>query len=196
MLDSLLVSDIKKFVNYLLLPLEEYYYHQYSHSLDVMERSLYLAEKENVNWEDKELLAIASLFHDTGFVIQYDDNEYIGAKIARNYLKTNLYPEEKIRKIEGLILATAPSHEPQDILEKIIKDADLDNLGRNDFFDTAQKVQKEIETIKNIKMKDPEWEHALVQLLKGNKFYTETQRRERQWLREENAKKIENNFKQ
>jgi predicted RNA binding protein YcfA (HicA-like mRNA interferase family) len=40
-----------------------------------------------------------------------------------------LYPEEKIAIIERLILATDPNYTtPKDILEKIIKDADLDNL--------------------------------------------------------------------
>jgi len=45
-MNSELISDAKLFVNYLLLPLEDYYYHQYEHSMSVMERSLYLAEKE------------------------------------------------------------------------------------------------------------------------------------------------------
>jgi HD superfamily phosphodiesterase len=75
------------------------------------------------------------LFHDVGFIIQYDDNESIGATIAKNYLKSILYPEEKIQIIESLIIATIYSHEPQNLLEKIIKDADTDNLGRDDFFE-------------------------------------------------------------
>ena len=50
------------------------------------------------------MLAIAALFHDTGFVIQYDDNEVIGAKIARNYLRTVLYNEDKIKTIENITL--------------------------------------------------------------------------------------------
>jgi hypothetical protein len=40
-----------------------------------------------------------------------------------------LYYDKNIKIIERLILATIPSYkEPKDILEKIIKDADLDNL--------------------------------------------------------------------
>jgi len=192
MRNSELISDIKKYVNYLLLPLENYYYHQYEHSIDVMDRALYLGKKEKVSTEDLELLAIASLFHDTGFVIQYENNEYIGAKIARNYLKTVLYPEERIKIIEKLILATAPKTEPENILEEIIKDADLDNLGRDDFFVTAEKVKKELETIKNIKIKDPEWHHAALDVIWKNKFYTKTQNLERGWKRAENEEKLKN----
>jgi HD superfamily phosphodiesterase len=117
------------YVNKLLLPLEWLYYHQYNHSLEVMKRCLYLWEKENVDKKNLEILALAWLFHDTGFVIQYDDNEYIWAKIAKNFLKSILYSEKKIKIIEKLILATNPNYtKPKNILEKIIKDADLDNL--------------------------------------------------------------------
>jgi len=81
-----------------------------------------------VSPDELEILAIAGLFHDTGFVIQYDNNEYIGAKIAKNFLRANLYSEEKIKLIESLILITNPQEKPITLLEKIMKDADLDNL--------------------------------------------------------------------
>jgi len=52
----------------------------------------------------------------------------VGAKIAQNYLRTILYPEDKIKIIQEIILATQPSAKPDTLLEKIIKDADMDNL--------------------------------------------------------------------
>ena len=166
MKSSKLIENIKHYVNKLLLPLEDHYYHHYEHALDVMERAIYLWKKEWILEEEIELLAIASLFHDTGFVIQYDNNEPIWAKIAKNYLKISLYSEEKIKIIEKLILATDPSYKtPKNILEKIIKDADMDNLWRNDFFDKAEKIKKEIETIKKIKIKEPDWHHSSLDLL-------------------------------
>ena len=88
-----LISDIKNYVNYLLLPLDGLYYHQYDHALSVMERAIYLGSVEGCSPDEIEMLAIAALFHDTGFVIQYDENEPIWAKIAQNYLRTELYKE-------------------------------------------------------------------------------------------------------
>ncbi len=187
-----LLVDIKHYVNYILLPLEQHYYHQYEHSIDVMQRAVYLWEKEWISQEEVEILAIAALFHDTGFTIQYDDNEPIGAKIAHNYLKTILYPIEKIKLVEQLILATSPKVEPKNKLEEIIKDADLDNLGRDDFFETAQRVKKELETIKKIKIKDPDWYHAALDVIGKNKFYTQTQNTERGEKRRENKEKLKN----
>jgi len=190
MLSSPIIKEAKKYVSYLLLPLEDYYYHHYDHALDVMERSLYLGRKEGITEEEKEILALAGLFHDTWFVIQYDANEYIGAKIARNYLKTILYPEAKIAKIEELILATIPTREPKNLLEEIIKDADLDNIGRWDFFDKWDKLKKELELIKDIKIKDPDWHHASLDLFDWHTFYTKTQRKERAKQKEENLQKL------
>lgn len=181
-----IISWIKKYVNNLLWPLEYHYYHHYEHALEVTSRALELWKKENLSESDLEILAIASLFHDVGFIIQYDDNESIGATIAKNYLKSILYPEEKIQIIESLIIATIYSHEPQNLLEQIIKDADTDNLGRDDFFEKWQRLKKEIEIIKNIKILDPEWNHYSLNFLREHKFLTPTEIQERQPKKEEN----------
>ncbi|MDQ7008859.1 MAG: HD domain-containing protein [Candidatus Gracilibacteria bacterium] len=195
--NNAIISEAMVYVNKLLLPLEGLYYHQYNHSLEVMERCVYLGKEEKLNSEEIEILALAGLFHDTGFVIQYDDNEYIGAKIARNYLTSVLYSNEKIKIIERLILATQASYrEPKDILEKIIKDADLDNLGRDDFFEKKNKMKKELETIKKIKMKDPEWDHASLVLLNEHKYFTDSQKKEREGKKIENRRILESMLKE
>lgn len=186
------ITDAMAYVNKLLLPLEGMYYHQYNHSLEVMDRAVYLWEKEWVPKKELELLALAGLFHDTWFVIQYDKNEALGAKIAQNYLRSILYPNKRIKVIEKLILATMPDYkDPKNLLEKIIKDADLDNLWRDDFMEHNKNVRKEIETIKEIKMKDPNWVHASLSLIKDYDFYTPTQQKERWKQKKENRKVLE-----
>lgn len=191
MIDSKIIIEAKKYVNSILMPLENFYYHQYEHALDVMHRAAYLWEKEWLSNEDVEMLALAWLFHDTWFTIQYDANEFIWAKIARNYLKWKLYPESKIDVIERIILATDPNYtSPNDIYESIIKDADLDNLWRDDFFDKWEKLKMELETIKKIKIKDPDWHHSSLDFLWKHKYYTKTQEIERWWKKNENVEML------
>lgn len=183
--------NAKKYVNKLLVPLEQHYYHSYNHAIEVMERAMYLWYKEWLSEEEIEILCIAWLFHDTGFIIQYDHNEPIWAKIAQNFLKSILYPNDKIEKIEKLILATDPAYkDPKNIYEKIIKDADLDNLWRDDFFTRNHSLKKEIELIKNIKIKDPEWHHWSLDFLKEHQFETITQKDERNFNKEKNLKQM------
>ncbi len=190
-----LLQDIKDYVNYLMLPLDVLYYHHYEHALSVMERAIYLGKKEKISEKEMELLTIAALFHDTGFVIQYDDNEKIWAKIAQNYLRTVLYPEEDIHIIQNLIIATEPSRKPKNFLEKIIKDADMDNLWTNDFFEAWERLKQERETIKNIKIKDPDWHHASLDIIQWHQFYTPTQIRERNAELQKNTEKLKEKVK-
>ena len=189
--DSKIIKKSKTYVNELLVTLENHYYHQYSHSLEVAERAVYLWRKEWLNDEELEMMALAGFFHDTWFVLQYEDNEEIWAKIARNFLKSMLYPEEKIRTIEKIILATKLDATPSNIYEEIIKDADLDNLWREDFFKKWNNLKQEIETIKNIKILDIDWKHWYISLLKKHKFYTKTQRSERIQKKQDNQKTLE-----
>ncbi len=185
--ESKIISDAKKYVNSILMPLDTLYYHQYEHALDVMYRAVYLWEKEWLNDQDIEILALAWLFHDTWFTIQYENNEYVWAKIAQNYLKSKLYSKEKISLIEKLILATDPNYtDPKNIMERIIKDSDLDNLGRDDFFLKWEKLKMEIETIKKIKIKDPDWHHSALDFLWNHKYFTQTQKDERWEKKKEN----------
>lgn len=187
-----IIKNAMDYVNNLVVSLENYYYHHYEHALDVMNRAIYLWEKEWLNKDDIEILALAWLFHDTWYVIQYDENEKFWAKIAQNYLKTVLYPNEKIERIENIIMATSPNYlTPQNILEKIIKDSDMDNLWRNDFFKKWNDLKKEIEIIKRIKIKDPDWLHSSLKLIKNHNFYTKTQNIERDWKKLENEKVLE-----
>lgn len=186
-----LIKNAKNYVNKLLMPLENHYYHSYEHAIDVMTRAIYLAKKEWLNEEDIEILAISALFHDTWFIIQYDKNEPIWAKIAKNYLKSILYPDEKIELIENIILATSPNYKtPKNYYEEIIKDADMDNLWRDDFLEKNHNLKKEIEIIKKIKINDPEWKHASVELLKEYKYKTISQKYERDIKKVENLKKM------
>lgn len=189
-----IVEQAKKYVSELLISLENHYYHQYNHALEVMERAIYLWKKEWLNEDEIEILALAALFHDTWFIIQYDNNEFIWAKIAQNFLKSMLYSRDNIRKIEEIIMATDMNYkEPKNILEEIIKDADLDYLWKNkeNFDKNSINLKKELEAIKNIKMLDPEWQHWTIKFLKEHKYYTKTQNIEREETKKQNQIELE-----
>ncbi len=185
------VCWVKQYVNMMMGSLENHYYHQYEHALEVAQRSLEIWQQEWLDDKSLEILYIAGLFHDIGFVIQYDDNEYIGATLAKNYLQSILYPMDKIKIIEELIIATIYTRTPQNILESIIRDADTDNLGRDDFFDKWERLKQEIESIKTIKILDPEWTHYSIKFLLWHHFITKTEIKDRQPKKDENLKVLE-----
>lgn len=190
-----IISWVKKYVNMMMGPLEDHYYHQYEHALEVMVRAIELGKKEWLDENTLEIIAIAALFHDVWFIIQYDDNENIGAKIAKNYLKSIFYPADKIKAVEDLIIATIYDRAPQNILESIIRDADTDNLWRDDFFEKWNKLKQELESIKQIKILDPEWTHYSINFLREHKFSTTSEIEDRQEKKQENLKILEDQVK-
>lgn len=189
---SKILKEAMNHVNHLLWSLDDLYYHTYEHSLEVMNRAMYLWKKEWLSEKDIEILWLAWIFHDTWFIVQYDNNELIWAKVAKNYLKSIKYSEKDIKLIEDIIVATQPSYqEPKNIYEEIIKDADMDNFWREDFFDKWSKVKKEIELIKNIKIKEPDWFHFSLDFLYKHTFFTTSAQKERLEQKKRNIKETE-----
>jgi len=119
------------------------YYHGVHHTVDVLESAERLAELENINGEDLLLLKTAALFHDIGFLVQYKCNEEESAKLAKKILPQFNYNEDQIERICNMIIATKIPQKPLNLLEEILCDADLDYLGRDDFYKIALTLQRE-----------------------------------------------------
>lgn len=172
-----------------------YLYHNLWHTLDVFERTSYLAEKEWLNEELQEMMQLAALFHDTWFSKQYDKNEPIWAQIAEDFLKENNIPVDKIDIIKNIILATIFWREPLSHLEEIIKDADMDNLWREDYCTGCKVIKEELKIFKDTKIDQKVWLEHCFDLLKNYKFYTQTSKKERmEWIKQ-NIKRVKDKLK-
>lgn len=192
-MQSKIILDAKKYVSEKLFPLKQkwYNYHNLDHTLDVFSRSSYLWMKEWLNEELQEIIQISALFHDIWFLKQYDDNEIIWANIAEEWLNKNNYPVDKIDIIKQTILSTISTYlEPKNILEEIIKDADLDNLWRDDFEEKSQALKQELINIKWDNFDEKKWLEWTKQFILWYNFYTKTQIEERWKKLEENKEKI------
>ncbi len=189
-----IINNALRHVLDLLERVNHYPYHNINHTLDVYTRVWYLTDKEGIYGEDKTDLLIAALFHDTGFTVQYMNNEKIGMDITRKYLEKIKYPESRIQKIERLILSTVLFSEAHDILEGIIQDADLDNLGRKDCFVKTLLVRKELNTVANMNVSKIKWLEISYNLIRTYKFRTPTAKFERDTLQNINIEKLKNNI--
>jgi len=107
-----------------------------------------------VNGPELELLKVAALFHDTGFTMRYENNEEIAVEIAGEILPLYTYSLGEIQRIQQLIMSTKLTkkgdyrfQEPDinDISQLILCDADLDSLGRTDYFLTSHNLRIELE---------------------------------------------------
>ena len=142
---NLLCMDYNNVKKYIIKKLEDelpdnLYYHRIEHTIDVLNSVEKYALMENINEENTILLKTAALFHDSGFIKRYFDNEKISINILNKVLPNYNYSEEQIDKIRNMILSTKIPQNPKSILDEILCDSDLDYLGRDDFFMTSAKL--------------------------------------------------------
>ena len=151
-----------------------------------------IATSETISEHDRELVIAAAYFHDTGYIREYDKNEPIAARMAGRILKLIGYKPNEIKKIQKMILSTDLDREPKTHLEKILCDADLDNLGREDFFILDGKL-REGRGARGLDVSDDaKWYRGTLAIMKKHQYYTESQKKLREKGKKKNIKKLIN----
>lgn len=151
----------------------DFKYHNFDHIQKVVESALEISDFEKVTSEEKEIIILACLFHDVGYVDLCNGHEDKSCLYARTFLKEENYPDEKIKKIESCIMATKIPQTPNDKIEMIVCDADLHHLGTADFYKVGNDLREEIEFIQNIKFTDIAWLEKTISFNKSHSFFTE-----------------------
>lgn len=155
------------------------HYHSINHTKDVTNAVERLALMEGITDEDLFLLKSAASYHDAGFVEQYDKNEEIGIRMAREILPKYGYTQAQIEVIDGLIKATEVPQKPKTHLQQIMCDADLDYLGRDDFHQIADLLRRELREHGKINS-DKLWDEIQVKFLTQHTYFTESAIKTRQ----------------
>jgi uncharacterized protein len=169
-------------------------YHVVDHTLHptkgVVASANRIAISENISEHDRELLITAAYFHDTGFIREYEKNEPIAAQMAGRILKLIGYKPNEVVKVQKMILSTDLEREPKTHLEKILCDADLDHLGREDFFKLDEQLREEWRA-EGIDVSDEaKWYKATLEFINKHQYYTESQKKLREKVKQKNIKSL------
>lgn len=169
-------------------------YHDANHTLHPTKGVVAVANKlaiaENISEHDRELLITAAYFHDTGYIRAYEKNEPIAARMAGRILKLIGYLPSEIEKIQKMILATDLKRMPETHAEMILCDADLDHLGRDDFFILDQKLREGRQARGLDVSDDLDWYEGTLQLIKTVEYHTAHQKKLREKGKQENINKL------
>ncbi len=167
------------------------HYHNYEHTLDVLRSVRKLADMEGVKGKELVLLKTAALFHDSGYLWAYDDNEALACSYAKEVLPGFGYEEEQIGDISQMIMATKVPQQPADKLEMILCDADLDYIGRDDFFPIARKLFLEWTENHDRVFEAREWYARQFLFFRDHVYFTDAARTLREEKKVRNLGKIE-----
>lgn len=166
-------------------------YHSVEHTLDVIESAERLAKLEGIRNGQICLLKTAALFHDIGFVSVYDGHEKASMQFAIDMLPEFGYSSDAINTIIHLIKATQIPQSPQNHLEMILADADLDYIGRDDLFLIGQRLQYEWKQQGKIQSLR-EWHEKQLVFLKNHQYFTKSANELREVKKQENIRELEN----
>ncbi|HOW25403.1 MAG TPA: HD domain-containing protein [Bacteroidales bacterium] len=150
----------------------ELQYHDIGHTLDVLESAVRLAGLENENGYNLLLLKTAALYHDSGMLIRYTDHEEASTLLTRQYLPEFGFSDQDIDVINKMILSTKLPQSASTNLEKILCDADLDYLGRDDFYMIAHRLQFEWKQMNVHTTTLSEWYRLQLDFLTHHSYYT------------------------
>lgn len=165
------------------------HYHNVDHVRDVLNAALRIGKLEGVGPDGLELIGVAAVFHDSGFILDVKDHESTGCLFVRDYLPSIGFSENELELICGMIMATRVPQQPLNDWQMILCDADLDYLGRDDFFQTGNKVFRELVEFGQITT-EREWNELQVRFLSEHSYFTQTSQAERKPAKDANLEKV------
>jgi predicted metal-dependent HD superfamily phosphohydrolase len=168
----------------------ELLYHSIEHTLDVYESSLRLAKAEGLDAHTLSLLKTAALIHDAGMLKTYQGHEEASIELAELWLPHYGYASADIDSIARMIMATKLPQFATMPAERILCDADLDYLGRDDFFLISHRLRLEWMRLNVRQTSLREWYRFQIEFLEGHNYFCLTARNTRQQGKEENIRLI------
>lgn len=170
-------------------------YHSVTHVKDVLRSVISIGRKEGIEGEELILLQTAAVFHDSGFLFGAYEHEKRSCELAKKYLPKYGYTEEQIKRICGMIMATKLPQSPKNHLEEILADADLDYLGRDDFFTIGNQLYEELAMFGIISNED-DWNKLQVKFFESHHYFTDTAIRLRSKKKAEHLRTIKSRLKE
>ncbi len=150
---------------------DSYLYHNPEHTLYVIEKALEIGRHEKCTGDELDFIAMAALWHDTGYIKTYNGHEEESCRMARHYLPEFGYPDEYITAICDMIMVTKIPQLPKTKLEEILADADLEYIGTNEFEVKSDALYKELQSVRPF-YTEAEWSQTQISFLQEHHYFT------------------------
>lgn len=151
-------------------------FHDLQHTLGVRDAALQLADRTGLARDDRDVLELAALLHDVGFIEVYEGHEDVSCRIARRLLTEQNYPEEKIGEVLACIDATRITGEPVTLLQMMIHDADRAHLAADDYPRVVEALREEWQAFRGETWNETEWSILNHRFFKDHSYHTEAAR--------------------
>jgi predicted metal-dependent HD superfamily phosphohydrolase len=164
-------------------------YHGHHHTIDVLEATERIATAEGVSDSEIDMVLVAAAYHDCGFLFGHEDHEKQGCEIAKQTLPDYGFADSDIDWVCKMIMATRVPQQPQEHLSRILCDADLDYLGRDDFEPVSRSLFQELNKL-NVVNDVKAWNRIQLNFLSQHCYHTDYGKTLRQPQKQKHLDKI------
>jgi uncharacterized protein len=166
---------------------KKYIYHNLDHTKRVVKSAIKIGASYDLSEEQWKVLITACLLHDFGFIKSHIKHEETGADIAGSILTEYGYNQDQIKSVKSLILVTEAIAIPNNKLESIIRDSDLEYLGSNEFEKISEKLKDEW-LFCDVVTSEEEFYKLQLDFLINHQFHTEYMRKKGKKLKNKNIR--------
>lgn len=149
---------------------DNFYFHNLRHTHDVVSAVKILGDHEGISPLQQEILVLAAWFHDTGYTICYRGHEQESCRLADEFLTAYDWPH--IREVQRCIQSTHPDVQPENILQRIMVDADAYHLSESDYWQNNRRLRQELVLVRDLRTTDREWLEKNLMFLNKHRYYT------------------------
>jgi predicted metal-dependent HD superfamily phosphohydrolase len=147
------------------------FYHNYNHTLSVVEGVAHAAETLSLSDNEAEILLLAAWFHDTGYLYTRIEHEAKSIEVTQNALRPNY-----VRLTEAVttcIAATKVGETPKNDLAALLKDVDVAFGSAYNFKKTNLAFREELVISENKRFSNQTWQKMSINFLQNVEFYSD-----------------------
>jgi len=148
-------------------------YHNLEHTRQVVAAAEQISAHYRLEDTDLLVVYVAAWFHDLGYLLgEPKTHEEKGAELAQGFLNIQQVPLNIQQQVTACIMSTKMPQHPQNLLEQIVCDADLFNLGTKDFKNRTKLLHQEMELTSGKEIPGAIWTEGSLRLLEEQHYHT------------------------
>lgn len=165
-------------------------FHTLDHTCYVVEKTILIGKNSGLTAHELRIAECCAWFHDIGYAINPDRHEEIGAANAEEFLIAEHVDAETIDRVKACILSTRMPQQPQDMISKVLCDADLAHLAEDDYFERIEKMRKEWAKLSDGKFSRKKFYLVSNKFFKNHEYHTDFAKKQLKPRKDQNLERI------
>ena len=132
-------------------------YHNLQHTREVVAAAKEIGAASGLTEEEIDIVVTAAWFHDTGFSNSWEDHETYSIETFEQFNQQLELPAGFSEQVVACIEATRMPQNPQNLIERVLCDADLYHLSTDLFEEKGELLRAEWAMLQGKKVTDAAW---------------------------------------